>query len=266
MPNGGSDCCGTCWFNRANGGNAGYDHRDPSVEPYCEIRGVAIEDPFYTYCANHPHRRPDRDPIPMGPITRYAGDGMSNEREVWHPSPDSEEIREHLLEMLKGLVEHASDDRYPIGPSLAEVVIRQLGEFREERAEGHLRWVTENLDVYLGDIASGALDQIQSTQVQVGGEALDRRVYEYYGHQFEVIRTSPDSATVNLRCERHEQEDFIIGKIEGHTGWGIGRKDSGSHFDGSFTEAVDHCADQLLEEYDSMESIAQVDEFFRPSE
>ena len=244
MPNGGSDCCGTCWFDRANGGNASHGHRDNSVEPFCEIRGVAIEDPFYTYCANHPYRRPDRDPIPIGPITRYAGDGMTNEREVWLPSPDSEEIREHLLEMLKEFVEHGSDDRYPIGPSLAEVVIRQLGQFREERAEDHLRWVTENLEGYLGDIASGALEQIQSTQVQAGGDALDRRVYEYYGHQFEAIRTSPDSATVNLRCERHDHEEFIIGKIEGYTGWGVGRRDSGSSFDGSFAKAVEHCADR----------------------
>ena len=161
MPNGGSDCCGTCWFNRTNGGEAAFDHRDNSIAPYCEIRDVAIENPFYTYCANHPHRRPDRDPIPIGPITRYAGDGMSNDREVWLPSPDSEEIRQHLLEMLEGLAEHASEDRYPIGPSLAEVVIRQLGEFREERAEGHIRRISENPEGYLSDVASEALAQIQ---------------------------------------------------------------------------------------------------------
>ena len=101
MPNGGSDCCGTCWFNRTNRGRRDWQqHRDESAPPYCEIRKVAIDDPFWTYCANHPHRRPDRDPIPIGPITRYAGDGCSNEREVWAPSPDSEEIRLHLLELL----------------------------------------------------------------------------------------------------------------------------------------------------------------------
>ena len=170
MPNGGSDCCGTCWFNRANGGNAGYSHRDPSVEPHCEIRGVSIENPFYTYCANHPHRRPDRDPIPIGPITRYAGDGMTNERETWIPSPDSEEIRVHLLEILEELLAGASADRYPIGPSLAEAVISQLGEFREERADGNIRRVAENLEGYLGDVARRALSQIQSAQVQAGGE------------------------------------------------------------------------------------------------
>ena len=41
MPNGGSDCCGTCWFNRKNRGEKGYPKdRDNDVEPYCEIRHV----------------------------------------------------------------------------------------------------------------------------------------------------------------------------------------------------------------------------------
>ena len=178
MPNGGTDCCGTCWFNRSNGGEAGYDHRDDSIAPFCVIRDVAIENPFYTYCANHPHRRPDRDPIPIGPITRYAGDGMSNDREVWLPSPDSEEIRQHLLEMLEDLAGHSSEDTYPIGPSLAEVVIQQIGEFREERAEDHIRWISENIEGHLGQVASEALAQIQATQREDGGEVLTKRMYE----------------------------------------------------------------------------------------
>lgn len=266
MPNGGSDCCGTCWFNKSNGGEAGFDHRDESIEPYCEIRDVAIENPFYTYCANHPHRRPDRDPIPIGPITRYAGDGMSNDREVWIPSPDSEEIRQHLLEMLEELTEQASEGRYPIGPSLAEVVIWQLGEFREKRAEDLIFWISEDLEGRLRGVASEALAQIQAIQGESEGEALTKRMYEYGKWHLEVIRTSPHSATVNLVCEDHEHGDFIIGKVEGHTGWGVGRKDSGSGFDGSFTEAVEHCGDQLIFECDNMESIAEVDEFFAGEE
>ena len=47
MPNGGSDCCGTCWFNRTNQGERGTQHRDESVPPYCEIRDLAIDDPFW---------------------------------------------------------------------------------------------------------------------------------------------------------------------------------------------------------------------------
>ena len=113
MPNGGSDCCGTCWFNRTNRGERDWlTHADRSLPPYCEIRNLAIEDPFYTYCANHPHRRPDRDPIPIGPVTRYdeGREGTSpSPRYVWKPSPDSVEIR-------------------PTPPQFAQLPIRPFGE------------------------------------------------------------------------------------------------------------------------------------------
>ncbi len=161
MPNGGSDCCGTCWFNRRNGGEAGYP--EPDAEPeesHCDIRDVTIEDPFWTYCANHPHRRPERDPIPIGPITRQSGGGVTNDREVWIPSPDSEEIRLHLLRLLEEFVEHPSSDGYPIGDDLGEVVLWQLGEFRERRAEEYVRWVAENLPDPWEHVARSALDRI----------------------------------------------------------------------------------------------------------
>ena len=161
MPNGGSDCCGTCWFNRRNRGESGFDaHGNSEDDPHCQIRDVAIPDPFWTYCANHPHRRPDRDPIPIGPITRHAGDGSNNDREVWIPSPDSEEIRLHLLYLLENFVEHVLESRYPIGPDVGEVVLWQLGEFREQRAEEPIRWVSENIPEPWSDIAREALEKI----------------------------------------------------------------------------------------------------------
>ena len=87
MPNGGSDCCGTCWFNRTKRGERDWSRRaDKSIPPYCEIRDIAIEDPFYTYCANHPRRRPDRDPIPIGPVMRHGG--WEQERRVRAGQPD----------------------------------------------------------------------------------------------------------------------------------------------------------------------------------
>ncbi len=162
MPNGGSDCCGTCWFNRTNQGERDWQrHADESIEPYCDIRSHAIEDPFYTYCANHPHRRPDRDGIPIGPILRYAGDGMSNDREVWVESPDTEEIRQHLLELLDEFFTTVAQDRYVIGPGIGEVVIRQLGEFREERALERLRWIGEQVPGRWGELAREAVGRIE---------------------------------------------------------------------------------------------------------
>ena len=162
MPNGGSDCCGTCWFNRANRGEAGHQHNyDQAEAPYCEIRDVAIENPFYTYCANHPHRRPERDPIPIGPITRNTSGGVRNDREVWKPSPDSEEVRQHLLGLLENFMQHVLENQYPIGPDVGEVVVRQLGEFRERRAEKTVRWVSENMPEPWAETARTALGEMQ---------------------------------------------------------------------------------------------------------
>lgn len=162
MPNGGSDCCGTCWFNRRNAGERGYQRADSAENDYCEIRDLPIESPFYTYCANHPHRRPDRDPIPIGPVERFAGDYSTNAREVWQPSPDTEEIRQHLLELLSEIYLHIPADRYPIGTSLGTAIMRQLGEFREERAVRDLQWISDNCPDFLAGPAREALEQIQN--------------------------------------------------------------------------------------------------------
>ncbi len=165
MPNGGSDCCGTCWFNRTNQGKRDWlKHADKSVPPYCEIRNLAIEDPFYTYCANHPHRRPDRDPIPIGPVMCHGGwKGPLDEhpRTVWKRSPDSEEIRQHLLNLLQSLPELISKDWYPIGTGLVLTILWQLGEFGEQRAVGDLEWICENSEGSLHEAANEALAKIR---------------------------------------------------------------------------------------------------------
>ena len=66
MPNGGSDCCGTCWFNRSLEGQRGSANFNDEIPSHCEIRDLDIPDPFYTYCANHPCHRPGRDPMRQG--------------------------------------------------------------------------------------------------------------------------------------------------------------------------------------------------------
>ncbi len=119
MPNGGSDCCLTCWFNARNKGKAGYAalaHSDCSEPASCTIRNLPIADPSYTYCANHPHRRPERDPIPIGPV--FTGE----ERTLWQQSPDTEEVRQHLLSLLAAMIEQPAVE-YPIGFYLDDVVV-----------------------------------------------------------------------------------------------------------------------------------------------
>ena len=129
MPNGGSDCCGTCWFNRSNGGERGSINFNRNIPSFCEIRSLAVSNPFYTYCANHPHHRPNRDPIPIGPVYVH---GKSQARELWQPSPDTEQIRQHLLEIMREPAEHS--DGYPFfSPPPVIRAIEQLVDFGDKR-------------------------------------------------------------------------------------------------------------------------------------
>ncbi len=162
MPNGGSDCCGTCWFNRKNHGQAFYRYADDSEPAHCEIRDVPIPIPFWTYCANHPRRQPAKDLIPIGPIYRANLNNSCHPREVWIPSPDTEAIRQRLLQLLNGFPESTSHDQYPESPGLTESIIWQLGEFREPRALPMLQWIAENSSNNLRDFALRALESIQS--------------------------------------------------------------------------------------------------------
>lgn len=140
MPNGGSDCCGTCWFNLRNKGESGYDHADDAELNHCVVRKIDIPDPFYTYCANPPPRNPDKLALRIGPI--YTGDAQGN-RKVWILLEDTQENRLSHLELLRtlGVV---TPDEYPIGvPSLA-VVIEQLVEWREIRAIPFLQRIADS--------------------------------------------------------------------------------------------------------------------------
>ena len=137
---------------------------------------MAIDDPFYTYCANHPYRRPDRDPVPIGPILRPGnvtpetpeiaptimdtGTGHAA-RVVWKSSPDTEEIRRHLLALLADLEAQAAKDTYFPTPSMAAAVIWQLGEFRERRAVRGLQRISERHKERIADDAGKALAKIR---------------------------------------------------------------------------------------------------------
>jgi len=167
MPNGGSDCCGTCWFNAKNKGQAGYDHANDPAGVFCTIRGLTIADPFYTYCANHPHRRPERDPIPIGPV--FTGDS-SGARKPWKPSPDTGEVRQHLLTLLDRMEEQPSSE-YPVGVYADDVVVWQLGEFREVRATEGLRRIA-SFDPASAE--AGPLGRTRQGLVRLAKEALDK--------------------------------------------------------------------------------------------
>jgi hypothetical protein len=92
---------------------------------------MPIANPFWTYCSNHPHHNPNRVRIPVGPVFTVNDDNYG--RHVCAPSPDTEEVRSGLLDLIRATTGESSR-RYPGGYSLIEGAIRQLGEFRELRA------------------------------------------------------------------------------------------------------------------------------------
>ena len=133
MPNGGTDNCGTCWFNARNKGEAGYDHINDEGIHYCVIRNQVITgDAFHTYCANSPYNTNDKIPTPIGPIYVASQEEGSPARVQWQPSPDSEEIRLKLLELLTNIEE--TPQMFMGNLPWDDLVIWQLGEFRERRA------------------------------------------------------------------------------------------------------------------------------------
>ncbi len=169
MPNGGSDCCGTCWHNRANGGEAGFPPSDrPRVPSFCEIRDLDIPDPFYTYCANHPYHRPVRDPIPIGPVFRNTSGGMSYERDHWQPSPDTEEIRQHLLQIVRTPREHFDEGYHLYSPPAFVTAVDQLSYWGDARIVGALEELIERDDMQ--QARESLEDLLRSAR-----NALDRR-------------------------------------------------------------------------------------------
>ena len=108
------------------------------------IRRIDIPDPAYTYCANR-FMTPDHEPyaLPVGPVlvSNNPFRGVAG-REVWIPSPDTEEIRRYLLEMVRdptrGYGSYAN-------PFPMEVFVRpymsaatQLVQWRDRRVIGAL--------------------------------------------------------------------------------------------------------------------------------
>ena len=120
MPNGGTDYCLSCIFNAQRGEKSGH----------CTIRNLSLGKPELTYCVNQTYHNPRRIETPIGPVV---------ERHYYPPpiviakSPDNETIREVLLTLAVGIQEQPLSE-YGSPPYFDEMVVWQLGEFREHRA------------------------------------------------------------------------------------------------------------------------------------
>lgn len=145
MPNGGSDCCGTCWFNSKNEGEPGSHGYDAEGVVECVIRDIKIVNPFWTYCANHPHHNQNKIDVPLGPV--YISDGYPYSRKIWIPPPDNEMIRVKLLEILES-IDAALTEKYPLPIDFEEAVISHITAIKEERALPILLKITQ-LDIRL---------------------------------------------------------------------------------------------------------------------
>jgi hypothetical protein len=170
MPNGGSDCCGTCWFNKANQDKAGYPKRDSNIENRCDIRDVIVENPFWTYCANHSHHNPNKIELPIGPVYVDSREGFPYRRKVLVDSPDSEEIRKNLIRILESMQEQPIEE-YPTSTKLDETVILQLGLFKEKRAVTELRRIM-SFDPFARPMRKKALGRNRIPTIAYAIEAL----------------------------------------------------------------------------------------------
>ena len=103
MPNGGTDCCGTCWWfapKMVEMKFATSPGATREIPPWCTIRRIRIDDPFWTYCANHPYRHGEPDPIPIGGVERGDG-GYHNVRWRAYPPENGPVVRAHLGALLE---------------------------------------------------------------------------------------------------------------------------------------------------------------------
>jgi hypothetical protein len=169
MPNGGSDCCGTCSFNSTHAGQAGYFQSGVEAKTRCIIRDLAIEVPFWTYCVNHPHHNLERVELPVGPVY-HSGGGWPYRREVLAESPDRPEIRALLLRLLAAVNERPRRE-YPTSPTFDEAVIDQLMRFREVRAVADLRRVCQ-FDPLAAPEGENPFDENRAMTVARAFEAL----------------------------------------------------------------------------------------------
>lgn len=123
MPNGGSDCCGTCDFNRKGPEKYG--------ATFCTIRQLNIPDPFWTYCVNHPTHNKRNITIPLGPV--YITDSYPYTRKVWL-KPSYTDNREDVVKLLDQICLQFEEEERIKWYWYEKEVIKQLMDSMELKA------------------------------------------------------------------------------------------------------------------------------------
>jgi len=83
------------------------------------------------------------------------------------PSPDTEEVRQHLLELLLAIKERPAEE-YPMGMYGDELVVWQLGAFGERRALPELKRII----TFDTQISVGHFGRTRESLVSVAKEAI----------------------------------------------------------------------------------------------
>lgn len=169
MPDGGSDCCMTCWFNSTHEGKRGYLPDPHKLPVRCTIRDFDVESIAWTYCANHPHHTAAPVRLPIGPVLTCGS--YPYDRMVLIPSPDSEEIRTMLLGLIESMPERY-EERYRSRDTVGDAAVKQLGVFREPRAVPALRRILAFDPLALAEGADSDSTADRTRTVGLAAEAL----------------------------------------------------------------------------------------------
>ena len=86
---------------------------------------------------------------------------------MWQPSPDTGAVRAHLLELVRGIVEQPAVE-YPAGVYTDELVVWQLGEFREARAVPEL----QRIAAFAPELTAGPFGRTRASLVGAARDAL----------------------------------------------------------------------------------------------
>ena len=194
MPNGGSDCCMTCWFNPGAARPPQVDYAEAAwadavpertaqqktgnpVEQYCGIRQFPVENATHTYCLNNPRHTFPPSRVPLGPVFGFSGNYESDERRILIECPDTPEIRDNLLEIANSMINRPETWAPYLIMSKLEVIAFQLAHFREERARPVFEYLA-NLNL--------SRDQLPSFYVDDATERL-----RFQGENFLRLLDSP---------------------------------------------------------------------------
>lgn len=133
MPNGGSDCCGECWFNSIVVANPGSHSSGSEENIICTIRRIKIRNPYWTYCSNHQHHNLKKVEIPIGSVYINVYDGDYSYRKIWIDTIDDEKTRITLLNLIDEIQEIWVSE-YPAGVRFDEEILNSINYLNEKRA------------------------------------------------------------------------------------------------------------------------------------